>query len=135
MDKNYDILQNSIDERIESFLRGTMSTEEEGVFKQEIKTNPDLRNRAMVMASLIRGLQSKNKAAEDAIIRENAAKAKVRPMLWWVCSVAAVFALFFSIYTDRRYQALNNMLSPYYMPYDMSEVSRGEEDSVTITRL
>ena len=39
MDKDKDILIDSMDERIESFLRGTMSAKEEGEFKQEIKSN------------------------------------------------------------------------------------------------
>ena len=71
MNKDNDILLDSIDERIESFLRGTMSEEEETEFKQEIKDNPELRNRAMAMTSLIRGLQAKNTAIEETIIKEN----------------------------------------------------------------
>ena len=98
MDKNDDILMDGIDERIELFLRGEMSPEEETAFKQEIKSNPELRNRAMAMTSLIRGLQTKNAAREEAIIRESASKAKVSPVLWWACSIAAVFVIFFGIY-------------------------------------
>ena len=37
MGKYNDIQQEAIDERIESFLRGTMTEEEEANFKQEIK--------------------------------------------------------------------------------------------------
>ena len=56
MDKEKDILTDSVDERIESFLRGTMSSDEEEAFKQEIKSNPELRNRAMEMTALAKGL-------------------------------------------------------------------------------
>ena len=59
MDKNDDILMDGIDERIEAFLRGEMSAEEETDFKQEIRQNPELRNRAMVMTSLIKGIRRK----------------------------------------------------------------------------
>ena len=133
MDKNDDILMDGIDERIESFLRGTMSVEEETAFKQELKANPELRNRAMAMASLIRGLQTKNEATEQAIIQETTSK--VRPLLWWACSVAAVFAIFFGIYKDRRYSLLDATVSPYYAQYDVSDISRGETDSVAICHL
>ena len=136
MDKNDDILMDGIDERIESFLRGTMSVEEGTAFKKELKTNPELRNRAMAMTSLIRGLQAKNEAAERAVIQETTKKtSKVRPLLWWACSVAAVFAIFFGIYKDRRYSLLDATVSPYYTQYDASDISRGETDSVAIRHL
>ena len=70
MDKNDDILMDGIDERIEAFLRGEMSAEEESAFKQEIRLNPELRSRAMAMTSLIRGLQTKNCAIEQEICQE-----------------------------------------------------------------
>ena len=124
-----------IDERIELFLRGEMSPEEETAFKQEIKSNPELRNRAMAMTSLIRGLQTKNAAREEAIIRESASKSKVRPVLWWACSIAAVFVIFFGIYKDHRYRTLDATISPYFKEYDMSDISRGEVDTVAIAHL
>lgn len=135
MDKNDDILMDGIDERIETFLRGEMSAEEEATFKQEIRQNPELRSRAMAMTSLIKGLQEQNAAKETTIIKENTAKSKVRPILWWACSVAAVFAIFFGIYKDHRYRMLDATVSPYYTEYDMSDVSRGDLDSATITHL
>lgn len=135
MDKNDDILMDGIDERIETFLRGEMSAEEEATFKQEIRQNPELRSRAMAMTSLIKGLQEQNTAKETTIIKENTAKSKVRPILWWACSVAAVFAIFFGIYKDHRYRMLDATVSPYYTEYDMSDVSRGDLDSATITHL
>jgi tetratricopeptide (TPR) repeat protein len=135
MDNNNDILTDGIDERIESFLRGTMTAEEEAAFKQEIKANPELRNRAKAMASLIHGLQAKNTAKERTIIKGNTTKSKVRPILWWVCSAAAVFAIVFGIYKDHRYSMLNATVSPYYTEYDMSDISRGDVDSVSIAHL
>lgn len=135
MDKNNDILTDGIDERIESFLRGTMSAEEEAAFKQEIKANPELRNRAKAMTSLIRGLQAENTAREKTIIKETASKSKVRPILWWACSAAAVFAIVFGVYKDRRYSMLDATVSPYYKEYDMSDISRGDIDSVSIAHL
>lgn len=135
MDKNDDILMDGIDERIEKFLRGEMSAEEEATFKQEIRQNPELRSRAMAMTSLIKGLQEQNAAKETTIIKENTAKSKVRPILWWACSVAAVFAIFFGIYKDQRYRMLDATVSPYYTEYDMSDISRGDVDSATIAHL
>lgn len=135
MDKNNDILMDGIDERIEAFLRGEMSAEEEAAFKQEIRQNPELCSRAMEMTSLIKVLKDQNSAREATITKEDTTKSKVRPLLWWACSVAAVFAIFFSIYKDQRYRMLDATVSPYYTEYDMSEVSRGDVDSATIAHL
>ena len=135
MNKDNDILKDGIDERIESFLQGTMSADEEANFKQEIKSNSELRNRAMVMTSLIRGLQAKNTATEKAIVNESIAKSRVRPILWWATSIAAVFAIFFGIYKDHRYHLLNATVTSYYTEYDMSDISRGDVDSTTVAHL
>ena len=135
MDKNDKILMDGIDERIEAFLRGEMTTEEEAAFKQEIRQNPELRSRAMAMTSLVRGLHDQNSAKEAAIIKENTVKSKVRPLLYWACSVAAVLVIAFGIYKDHRYRMLDATISPYYTEYDMSDVSRGDLDTVTISHL
>lgn len=137
MDKNDDIIIDGIDERIESFLRGTMSAEEETAFKQEICESLELRNRAKAMASLIKGIQSKETEREKKVILsvENSNKSKVRPIIWWACSIAAVFAIFFGIYKGNRYRALDATVSPYYTDYDMSDISRGDIDSATIAHL
>lgn len=135
MDKNDDILMDDMDERIEAFLRGEMTTEEEAAFKQEIRQNPELRNRAMAMTSLIKGQQAQNSSKEANIIKESTTKSKVRPLLWWACSVAAVFAIFFGIYKDHRYRMLDAAVSPYYTKYDMNDIYRGDLDSATIVHL
>lgn len=135
MDKNDNILMDGIDERIEAFLRGEMPAEEEATFKQEIRQNPELRNRAMAMASLIKGLHDQNSSKEADIIKENTAKSKVRHLLWWACSVAAVFVIFFGVYKEHRYRMLDATVSPYYTEYDMSDISRGDVDSTTIAHL
>ena len=135
MDKNDDILMDGINERIEAFLRGEMTAEEETALRQEICQNPELRNRAMAMTSLIKGLHNQNSAKEASIIRENSTKSRVRPILWWACSVAAVFAIFFGIYKDHRYRMLDATVSPYYTEYDISDISRGDVDSATVAHL
>ena len=135
MDKNDEILIDGIDERIEAFLRGEMNAEEEIAFKQEIRQNPELRSRAMAMTSLIKGLQDKNSARETTIIKENTAKSRVRPLLYWACSIAAVFTIVFGVYKDHRYRTLEATVSPYYTEYDMSDVSRGDLDSAKVVHL
>ncbi len=137
MNKSDDILMNSFDERIEAFLRGEMSAEEESSFKQEIHRNPELRSRAMTMASLIKGVKAKESERENDAINSvvKSDQSKLRPVLWWACSVAAVFAIFFGVYKDKRYNMLDATVSPYYTQYNITDISRGETDSLTIGHL
>ena len=137
MDKDNEMLIDGIDERIESFLRGTMNAEEEAIFKRELKSNPELRNRAMTMAYLIKGIQANEEDREKKVILsvEKSYKSKVRPLIWWACSVVAVFAIFFGIYKDHRYRMLDATVSPYYSEYGMSDISRGDVDSATVANL
>lgn len=135
MDKNDNIFLDGIDERIESFLRGTMSPEEEIAFKKEVKANPELRNHAMAMTSLIRGIQSKNTTKEESILHEKPTESKLRSMVLWACSVAAVFAFLFGIYQNKKYNMLRDTVSPYYTEYDTDDISRGDADSLTTVHL
>lgn len=134
MAKYNDIQQQNIDERIESFLRGTMTEEEEANFKQEIKADPDLRSHVIATVSLIKGIREKEAAEEKAIIQNNT-KDRARTLLWWACSIAAVFAIFFGYQKDKRFNELSDMVSPYYTEYSLSDYSRGDVDSITVAHL
>lgn len=137
MDKDKDILIDSMDERIESFLRGTMSADEEKAFKQEIKSNPELRNRAMELTALAKGIHTHESNKENILISSITAHKEKRKssFLWWVCSAAAVCVIFFSVFKAQRYRTLEETISPYYTQYDISNISRGDTDSVTATHL
>lgn len=138
MDKNDDILMDGIDERIEAFLRGEMTVEEENSFKQELRENPELRSHAMTMTSLIRGLQAHNRENEQTIIQKNRAKSSIRPIIIWASSIAAMLVIVFGIglfNNNRRYSLIEETISPYYGQYDISNTIRGDIDSVAIARL
>lgn len=134
MDKNNDILQEAIDDRIESFIRGRMTTEEEADFKEEIKADPELRKHVLATVSLIKGIREQDSAKEKALIQNNT-KDIVRTLLWWACSIAAVFAIFFGYQKDKRFNELSDIVSPYYTEYCMSDYARGDLDSATVAHL
>ena len=134
MDKNNDIMQQTIDDRIDAFVRGMMTEDEESVFKQEIKTNPELRAQVLATLSLIKGIRTQETEKERTLIQNNA-KNKVRTLLWWATSIAAVFAIFFGYSKDKRYNELSAIVSPYYTEYSMSDYSRGDVDSITVANL
>lgn len=135
MDKYNEIQQEAIDERIDSFIRGTMSEEEEAAFKEEIKADPELRAQVLATVSLIKGIRTQEAEKEKVLIQKNT-KNKARSIMLWACSIAALFVIFFGVYKEKRYRDLSTIVSPYYSEYSVSEYSRGDDiDSVTVAHL
>ena len=134
MDKNNDIQISAIDDRIDAFIRGMMTEEEEAAFKQDIKADPELRNHVMASVSLIKGIREQN-AKKERIIIQNNTKDRIRTLTWWATSIAAVFAILIGYTTDKRHQELSNIVTPYYTQYNIYELSRGETDSAIVYNL
>ena len=134
MDKYNDIQQEAIDERIDSFIRGTMTEEEEAAFKEEIKADPELRAQVLATISLIKGIRTQEAEKEKVLIQQNT-KNRARSIMLWACSIAALFVIFFGVKNELRYRELSAIVSPYYSEYNMNDISRGDVDSVTIAHL
>ncbi len=135
MNKYNDIQQEAIDERIDSFIRGTMTDEEESAFKEEIKADPELRAQVLATVSLIKGIRTQEAEKEKILIQKDT-KNRARSIMLWACSIAALFVIFFGVYKEKRYRDLSAIVSPYYSEYNMSESPRGEDvDSVTVAHL
>ena len=134
MDKDNEILQQSIDDRIDAFISGMMTEEEEAAFKQENQSDPELRAQVLATISLIKGIRTQN-ANQEKVYIQNSTKSKARTLLWWASSIAAVFAIFFGYSKDKRYNELSAIVSPYYTEYSLTEYSRGDIDSVKVAHL
>ena len=134
MDKNNDILQQAIDDRIDAFIRGMMTEEEEAAFKQEIQADPDLRAHVLATVSLIKGIRTQNAEKERTLIQPQQNN-KVRTLLWWATSIAAVFAIFFGYSKDKRYNELSALVSPYYTEYSMDDYARGDRGDIDSTKV
>lgn len=134
MDKYNDIQQQAIEDRIDAFVRGAMTEEEEQAFKQEIKTDPELRAQVLATVSLIKSIRSQEATKEKTLIQNNT-KDRLRTLVAWACSIAAVIAIFFGYQKDKRFNELSALVSPYYSEYSMDEYSRGDLDSATVAHL
>ena len=134
MDKNNDTIQQSIDDRINAFIRGMMTSEEESVFKQEIQSDTELRAQVLATVSLIKGIRTQDAKKEQELIRNNT-KDKLRTLVWWATSIAAVFTIFFSYQKDRRFDELSSIVSPYYTEYSINDYARGDIDSTKVAHL
>ena len=134
MDKYNDIQQQAIEERIDAFIRGAMTEAEEQAFKQEIKADPELRAQVLATVSMIKSIRSQEAAKEKTLISTNT-KERMRTLVAWACSIAAVIALFFGYQKDKRFSELSALVSPYYSEYSMDEYARGDLDSATVAHL
>ena len=134
MDKNNEIQMEAIDERIDKYIRGIMTEEEETAFKDEIKADPELRSHVLATLSLIKGIREQDAVQEKKLIHNNTQN-RTRTLLWWACSIAAVFAIFFGYQKDKRFNELSGLVSPYYTEYSMSDYARGDLDSVSVAHL
>lgn len=134
------------DERIEKFLRGEMTQEEEKVFKSDLKTNEELRMRAEAISALVHGMKRKGTNEDNSVLADvsaNSTNKKYVPMLEtkskvfslkhivWACSIAASVILIYNVF---RGSDETMDLTPYYIEYG-SNVVRGEEDSLAICQL
>ena len=166
MSNNTDEIKfNEMDERIERFLRGQMTPEEETQFHEDLKNDPDLREHALVVSSLIKGLRFSEFISDYSVIRsvqkqseeplrhcgmeiaddeeetppaEPKKPSNSRRLVIWSSSIAAALVLVigYNFYAESaRYAQVNEMLSPYYEHYDPTSLSRGDADSVTIAHL
>ena len=134
MDKYNDIQQEAIDERIDAFIRGAMTEEEETTFKQEIQANPELRSQVLATLALVKGIRTQEAEKENVLINKGT-KNRTRTIMLWACSIVALFVIIFGVRNELRYRELSAIVSPYYSVYSMDDYSRGDVDSVTIAHL
>lgn len=134
MDKYNDIQQQAIEERIDAFVRGAMTEAEEQAFKQDIKADSELRAQVLATVSMIKSIRSQEAAKEKTLISNNT-KERLRTLVAWACSIAAVIAIFFGYQKDKRFNELSALVSPYYSEYSMDENARGDLDSATVAHL
>jgi hypothetical protein len=134
MDKYNDIQQQAIEERIDAFVRGAMTEAEEQAFKQEIKADPELRAQVLATVSMIKSIRSQEAAKEKTLISNNT-KERMRTLVAWACSIAAIIAIFFGYQKDKRFNELSALVSPYYSEYSMDENARGDLDSASVAHL
>lgn len=142
------------DEQFELFVRGKMSPDEEKLFKDKIKSDPELKERARTLSYLIKNIKavgeeraetmlsaysqfSSAKEVRDVIIdsiekqeklEKQEKKVKIRSIIQW-SSIAAILiiGLFFGNQYYESYR-VTSLADEYCIEYDMSSNLRGSKD-------
>lgn len=130
----YDIGQ---EERIECFLRGAMTSEEERRFLEELDKNSELRESALVRARLIKGMKQVDadvvqafrnvdiKDVETIVKRSSRKKSSIH----WYAIAASFVAVLFVGYQSYDYYKITSLGKEYAMEFPVNSLVRGTPDS------
>lgn len=130
----YDIGQ---EERIECFLRGAMTSEEERRFLEELDKDSELRENALVRARLIKGMKQVDadvvQAFRDVDIKdvETIVKrtSRKKSSLHWYAIAASFVAVLFVGYQSYDYYKITSLGKEYAMEFPINSIVRGTSDS------
>ena len=128
------------EERINSFLRGEMSSEEETTFMDELKSNDLLRNKAVVAARMAKAMKTVGEE-EDSLVKEalltsddhdiemivkNVTRKRSKLLTLRIISVAAsILILVISGWHYYDYRVITGLGNEYEMEFESSSFVRG----------
>lgn len=124
------------EERINRYLHGEMSSEEESVFEADLQKDNALKQQAESMARIVKGMEVVGKEHDKQLLEKmKASSEKKTSSLRWI-SIAASFALIFTVgYYIYDYSATTRLGKEYAYAFPVSEVVRGEEDEDVVKTL
>ena len=158
MEKNLDNIDSALleqDDRIALFLKGKMTPQEEQVFMQELKNNPELKARAVALARLVKGMKEVGRIQDEDVIgailatdendvkslARNATTRKVnvvpmRTMAKWLSMAASIFLVVWLGIGYHDYRTTTGLGEEYGTMFSTSQLTRGGgEPSEVDTRL
>ena len=128
------------EERINSFLRGEMSSEEETTFMDELKSNDVLRNKAVVAARMTKAIKTVGEE-KDSLVKEalltsndhdiemivkNVTRKRSKLLTLRIISVAAsILILVISGWHYYDYRVITGLGNEYEMEFESSSFVRG----------
>lgn len=124
------------DERIERYLHGEMTPEEEAIFEEDLANDDTLRRQAEAMARIVKGMEAVGGEQDRSMIEKmKAANGKRLAPVWWM-SIAASLVIIFTVgyhFYDRS-QTID-MGRQYAYVFPAETIIRGEEDENAMNKL
>ena len=124
------------EERINRYLFGEMSPEENAQFESDLKNDDQLRQQAESMAQMVKAMDAVGAERDKEMISKmkSSSVRKVQPMRW--LSIAASFALILTVgYHVYDYKRIGNLGEEYASTFPVSTIVRGEEDNDAAQKL
>ena len=126
------------EERIERYLHGEMTPEEEALFEQDIANDDTLRRQAEAMAKVVKGMEAVGGERDRLMIEKmKAANGKRLAPVWWM-SIAASLVIIFTVgyhFYDRSQTIALGQQYAYVFSTETESLIRGEEDEDVANKL
>lgn len=116
------------EERINRYLHGEMTPEEEAQFESDLKNDDQLRQQAESMAQMVKAMDAVGAERDKEMIlkMKSSSVRKAQPVRW--LSIAASFALILTVgYQIYDYNRIGNLGEEYASAFPVSMIVRGEE--------
>lgn len=124
------------EERINRYLFGEMSPEENVQFESDLKNDDQLRQQAESMAQMVKAMDAVGAERDKEMISKmkSSSVRKAQPVRW--ISIAASFALILTVgYHVYDYNRIGNLGEEYASTFPVSTIVRGEEDDDAAQKL
>lgn len=124
------------EERINRYLFGEMSPEENAQFESDLKNDDQLRQQAELMAQMVKAMDAVGTERDKEMIlkMKSSSVRKAQPVRW--LSIAASFALILTVgYHVYDYNRIGNLGEEYASTFPVSTVVRGEEEDDAAQKL
>jgi hypothetical protein len=122
---------NNNEERIERYLHGEMTPEEEAIFEEDLANDDTLRRQAESMARIVKGMETVGNEQDRSMIEKmKTANGKKLAPVWWV-SIAASLVIIFTVgyhFYDRSQTVALGQQYAYVFSTETESLIRGEED-------
>lgn len=123
------------EERINRYLQGEMTQEEEVLFEEDLAKDDTLRRQAEAMARIVKGMEVIGKEHDKEYIQKMKTSKKRLTPVWWM-SIAAGLAILLTVgyhFYDRSHTiALGRQ---YAQAFPVETIIRGEEDEDVVNTL
>lgn len=130
------------DDRIANYLRGEMNDDEERQFVAELKTNNELRERAILQAKLIKAMRDVDHEVKNALrnsnvedLKNKSSKTYTLPLKKWMAVAASIVIVCVIGFKSYDYYNVTNLGKEYASLLPMPTQVRGDVDEETIAEL
>ena len=124
------------DDRIERYLQGEMTPEEEAIFEEDLANDDTLRRQAEAMARIVKGMEAVGGEQDRLLIdKMKAANGKRLAPVWWMSIAAGLVIIFTMGYHFYDRSQTIDMGRQYAYVFPAETIIRGEEDENAMNKL
>lgn len=128
----------SNEERIERYLHGEMTPDEEAIFEEDLANDDTLRRQAEAMARVVKGMETVGDEQDRLMVEKmKIASGKKLAPVWWMsiaASLVIIFTLGYHFYDRSQTIALGQQYA-YVFSTETESLIRGEEDEDVANKL